>query len=208
MIAYKYRTTANLEYTLDILWKHRLRCTPWKNLNDPMEGAFSYELRDDPDQQRYVRDVIKGKAPYKVCALTSRLTSYLMWSHYSDGARGLAFEFEIHEIGRHTSRRGRRFEVAPVQYRDDAEFPLLNLDGYPDQVARNILLSKHAAWSYEGEIRVLGEDDFYEPIRLLRVIAGHRMKRELVDLFRQMCRAQQVPFSMHRVDPNRGSFLV
>ena len=134
-----------------------------------MEGMFAYELRGDPDQKRYLKDLVRDKAPYKICALSQSFTSYLMWSHYSDGGRGLAFELDVHEEGRYSDAQGKRFEVAHVRYRSDPAYPLLKPNGYPDRIARDILLSKHETWRYEDEVRVLSDADYYEPISLRRV---------------------------------------
>ncbi len=40
MILYKYRALNSIEYTLDILLKERLYCSPYKDLNDPFEGQL------------------------------------------------------------------------------------------------------------------------------------------------------------------------
>lgn len=98
---------------------------------------------------------------YRVFCTSPLSTSELMWAHYGNGHRGIAYEFAINN---------QLFERAmPVHY--SQEYPHLDLTsdgGAPELLA---VLTKSAAWDYEREYRVIAvtEEGGVEPQGLIPV---------------------------------------
>jgi hypothetical protein len=187
MKAYKFRSAAQVEFALDIILNRRLHCSDWRKLNDPMEGLFFYSSKGNDS---YVEDLVKGiggaKSRYKVCSLSADFQSHLLWAHYAGGFDGLAIEVDLLDHDR---------RVREVQYRGVFAFIDTNKMRTEDEAARDILFSKYQEWSYEREIRILSETDWYElerPIR--RVIVGHRMNRALFTTLGIICEREGIDF--------------
>jgi hypothetical protein len=187
MKAYKFRSSANIEFALDILINRRLYCADWRQLNDPMEGMFAFSSRgEEPRAQRIVKGIGEAKSRYKVCSLAADFQSHLLWAHYAGGFDGLAIEIDLPDNDPSVKR---------VDYR--GVFAFLDMDEVvtEDDAARKILFSKYDEWSYEQEIRVLHWDAYYpldRPIR--RVIAGPRMNRALFDTLHLVCDRENIRF--------------
>jgi len=139
----------------------------------------------------------------RVFCLTERGDNLLMWAHYADSHRGVAFKF------RRLEHLDHRFLAAqPVQYTDEP-VSFLGMQDYIDKLLGlaehnfiprlwDLTIRKHADWGYEQEWRVhfalrKGEDtgplysDDEEPPELFEAIyLGCRMKpaavAELIEL--------------------------
>jgi hypothetical protein len=148
----------------------------------------------------------EGLTRSRVLCLTERGDNLVMWSHYANSHRGVAFKF------RRLEQLDHRFLVAqPVQYSDEP-VSFLGMREYIDKlfglaehdlVPRiwDLAFRKHADWSYEQEWRVhvsllagedfgLGYSDDEEPSELFEAVyLGCRMDRasvaELVPLIRE-----------------------
>jgi len=159
----------------------------------------------------------------RVFCLTERADNLLMWSHYANSHRGVAFKFRRLEQVDH------RFLVAqPVRYSDEP-VNFLGMQDYIDKLLGlaehdlipriwDLAYRKHADWGYEREWRIhvalrQGEDsgpgysDDEEPAELFEAIyLGCRMEpaavAELVELIRaklpqtQIFRAQKRKFGI------------
>lgn len=188
MRAFKFRSAAQIEFALDIIVNARLRCSPWKNLNDPMEGMYAYSVQ--PGRENWAQQMVKGirteKQRYKVCSLASDFQSHLLWSHYAGGFDGVAIEVDLPDDDP---------RIRPVEYR--GVFAFCDMDRVQDEreAAELILFSKYQEWRYEQEIRILSEDDWYQLERPpVRVIAGHRMNNALFRVLGTACRYAEVEF--------------
>lgn len=189
MIAYKFRSSANIQFALDILLNQRLYCAPWKELNDPMEGvfAFSYPSGRDADAQQLSADIGLAKADYRVCSLSANFQSHLLWAHYAGGFDGVAIEVELPDDDSN---------IRSIEYR--GVFATVNLAarGDPDAHARRILFSKYDEWEYEEEIRILNRGPYYNlPNRPRRVIAGSRTNAALFDTLHLVCERLGIDFA-------------
>lgn len=82
---------------------------------------------------------------YRVFCTSPLSTSELMWAHYGNGHRGIAYEFAVDN---------QLFALAkPVHYFQEYPQPDLTLDGgAPELLA---MLTKSAAWDYEREYRII-----------------------------------------------------
>src|ERR1043165_9049204 len=91
MVAYKFRSSAQLALALDIIFDRRLHCADWTTFNDPREGFFEYSSRDNQKAQA----IRSAKGRYKVCCLSQTFGSRLLWAHYAAGFDGMAIEIDI-----------------------------------------------------------------------------------------------------------------
>lgn len=187
MRAFKFRSSAQIEYALDLILNRRLYCSDWRKLNDPMEGMFVYATGGhETEAQRIVKGIGAAKSRYKVCSLSAGFQSHLLWSHYAGGFDGLAIEVELPDNDPN---------VRVVEYR--GVFAFLDMDQVVDEddAARRILFSKYQEWAYEGEVRLLHWEEHYPlllPVR--RVIAGHRMNQALFETLHMVCEREGIEF--------------
>lgn len=181
MKAYKFRSSSQLPFALDIIFNNRLYCSDWRDLNDPMEGMFVYSYRstDEKDYRDQVGEIVRHKKRLKVCSLSKTFDCHLLWAYYASGFDGLAIEVELPD---------RSPVVREVTYR--GVFGSFSFDRpvSPEQAAEQVLSSKYHEWKYEQEVRILQHDEWYrleKPVS--RVIAGHRMNPALFEALRIVC---------------------
>lgn len=182
MKAYKFRASNQIDYAFDIIINQRLYCADWQNLNDPMEGIYSYthSLKSDTKIiEEKVRGIRDSKRKYKICSLSSTFNSHLLWAHYAGGFNGVAIEVDLPDDDQN---------IQKVEMR--GVFGFVDIDNVENEedAARKILFSKYNEWEYEKEIRILSESPWYKldkPIQ--RVIAGQRMSKALFDVLNITC---------------------
>ncbi|WNC72722.1 DUF2971 domain-containing protein [Thalassotalea psychrophila] len=130
---------------MDIVLKNRLYAAPYFDLNDPMEGRYLYPPGSsglDEDIQR----IIKGeKEKIKVCSLSKDPENELMWSHYSEGHRGVAIGVKIDSL---------KYKVRPIEYDGLHKLGMHNMHS---DAAIDILSHKLDVWGYEKEVRVFSK---------------------------------------------------
>jgi hypothetical protein len=188
MKAYKFRSSSQIEFALDIILNRRLYCADWRSLNDPMEGIYAYSTPpgDEPFAQRIVKGIGAAKSRYKVCSLSADFQSHLLWSHYAGGFNGLAIEVDLPDNDHN---------IRPVDYRGVYAFLDMNQVTDENEAARTILFSKYREWQYEREIRILHDSEFYcfrRPVT--RVIVGQRMNAALFRALHVVCDREGVEF--------------
>lgn len=188
MRAYRFRSSAKIEFALDILINRRLHCSDWRALNDPMEGLFLYVTNGQETwAERAVKGIGDAKSRYRVCSLSRSFQSHLLWAHYASGFDGLAIEVDLPDDDP---------RVREVEYR--GVFAFLDEEDLrnEEEAARTILFSKNEEWRYEKEIRILSAEQYYwleRPIR--RVIAGHRMNQALFQTLHMVCEREGIEFT-------------
>ena len=182
MIAYKFRSPAQIEFTLDILFNNRLFCADWSRMNDPMEGYFAYShtATDEADLSKQLDEIVEEKKRIKICSLSKTFDCHLLWAHYADGFSGIAIEVELPDTC---------VKVREVKYRGVFASVSLTNARIPEHTAREILSSKYLEWKYEQEVRILNNSEWYQlesPVR--RIIVGHRMNPSLFEGLRIICK--------------------
>lgn len=149
-VVYKYRSLANWRFVVDILVEHRLYAAPFTQLNDPMEGRYSY--RDDVVTRAFRRAIKQSKDYWKICSLSEDPRNRLMWSYYGGGHTGIALGVSIAPC---------RDQVAThVSYDSDVTIGPDHVRRPPRDVAVEILSQKHYAWQHEQEFRVFSNAPF------------------------------------------------
>lgn len=155
---YKFRDLKNYKYILDIFLNQRLFSSSFRNLNDNFEGQFFHMLESD-ELKRWRLNPQKEEH-LSVCSFTKNCKSHLLWSHYSDGHRGIAIGFTINES---------IYKVEKVEYnglKNFTEFP-----NKPEDL-KSIFLNKIKDWKYEDEYRIITKNPDYINIEIKKVIFG------------------------------------
>ena len=158
---FKYKSLEgdSFKYFVKMLVEGKMYASPFKKLNDPMEGAYlaDEELRDylrpqKKEEKRIISLIEKkpGEIPYNM----------LMWSHYSDEHRGCCIEF-------HFKNDEDEKLVRPVNYVKDIKSNDVNS-------VEAILSRKFMDWKYEQEVRYLGSEELI-PIKIDRIYLGMRI---------------------------------
>jgi hypothetical protein len=188
MRAFKFRSSAQIDFALDIIFNQRVHCADWSRLNDPMEGIFAYSASStrSEDPKKRVEEIIREKERIKICSLSRTFDCHLLWAHYASGFSGVAVEVELPDDPE---------RVKIVNYR--GVFAEISIDRNPDpySTALQILSSKYREWEYEQEVRILHNSEWFPlPKPVCRVIAGHRMQPALFEALRIICETKNIPF--------------
>jgi hypothetical protein len=171
-VLYKYRSLDNFRNFVDIILKNRLFAARYKDLNDPMEGQYYYQTGE---LNRDIRDkLLEEKGVLRLCSLSKVKDNQLMWSHYTNGQRGVAIGLKIDE---------RLYTVRPIQYNGLAY--IRNQD-FNDQTAIEILSHKLEVWNYEEEVRVFVKDKHFIEITIEEIITGVAMSNADFSFVREL----------------------
>lgn len=162
---YKFRSLNNFEFVADIVLNQRFYAAQFFDLNDPMEGLFSYTPRD---KREYVDEIVKQKRKLRICSFSRTFEHILMWAHYADGFKGICFEATV-------LKDSADFRRAHVTY-DNALLSPSNNPAISEASFAHILLSnKNKAWEYEEEERTLSEKEFIQDgIEISAILLGTR----------------------------------
>ena len=164
-VLYKYRSVENFKNFVDIILKNRLYAAQYKSLNDPMEGQYYYH---DGELDKNIRDKIYGeKQRLRLCSLSQTKNNELMWSHYSNGHKGVAIGVVIDDSDA---------TIRQIEYNDNLS--LVRNQDYNGQTAIDILSHKLGVWNYEKEVRVFVEGKQYINVKVKEIITGRAMKDE------------------------------
>lgn len=167
MTLFKYRSIQNFKNFVDIIINQRLYAAPYFDMNDPMEGQYIYH--QGTLSQNIIRALKGEKEKIRICSLSITHENTLMWTHYSDGHRGVV-------IGLNIDRD--KYDVRPVEYTGLSYVQNANING-TTETAKRILCHKHEAWTYEEEERlfVTGSTKFAN-VQIEKVIIGCKMSQQ------------------------------
>lgn len=160
-ILYKYRSLDNFKNFVDIILNNRLYASKYKALNDPMEGQYYYQTGE---LNRDIRNkLLEKKNKLRLCSLSRVKDNQLMWSHYTNGQRGVAIGLRI-DVS--------LYIVRPIQYKGLVS--IKNQD-FNEQTATEILSHKLEVWNYEEEVRVFVTNKHFIDISIEEIITGVAM---------------------------------
>jgi len=166
---YKFRDFNNYKFLLDIFLNQRLYASSFKNLNDNFEGQFFNNSFNETIRTRLEP---KKNEHISICSFSGHYKNHLLWSHYSNGHRGLVVGFDVID-GRH--------EIKKVNYKG-----LKSYDNLPYKLEdiKSIFLNKIPEWEYEDEYRIIAEKQCYIDIKIKKVIFGietSQLDKELIN---------------------------
>jgi len=171
-LLYKYRSLDNFKNFVDIIMKNRLYAAKYKDLNDPMEGQYYYQRGE---LSKGVRDkLLQEKGELRICSLSRVNNNELMWSHYTNGQRGVAIGVEID---------GNQYSVRPIQYDGIAS---IRQQDFSEQTAMEILSHKLEVWNYEEEERAFIRDKYFIDVNVRTIITGRAMSTQDFGFVREL----------------------
>lgn len=172
MKLYKYRTFG--EFTNRIIINSQLYFSPISKLNDPFDCRLSFKqdytekeiiksLRTDEKKEDFIsrRNKVTNQMIEEVgvLSLAKKADNLLMWSHYANEHKGLAFEFET-SMFNFTSVSGmQEQDINPILVDYDCNYDELSYIADQTKELTKLLLTKFVNWSYEKEYRMI---DLYQ----------------------------------------------
>ncbi len=137
-----------------------------------MEGQYYYR---SGELDRNIRDrLAEEKGELRLCSLSRVNNNELMWSHYTNGQRGVAIGLRIDET---------QYTVRPIQYNGLASIRNQNFN---DKTAIEILSHKLEVWNYEKEERVFVQDRHFIDVHVEEIILGRAMSNADIGLIREL----------------------
>jgi hypothetical protein len=113
-------------------------------LNDPMEGVYSFQREALPPA--FIRELFDAKSGYVICSFSGpdALREQLLWGYYANGFKGVAIEIDVNDADTNI----RKVKYVPG---------LTELLGPTDAecAAISILMTKLDCWRHEQEHRCL-----------------------------------------------------
>ncbi|GAB3275533.1 hypothetical protein GCM10027297_10530 [Parahaliea aestuarii] len=138
-----------------------------------MEGLYTYD--EGSINLEMVKKIKGEKTKLRICSLSRRSDSTLMWSHYADGHKGVAIGLVVNET----------YEIRPVRY--EGLSYVQNATNYGShETAKNILSCKLEPWFYEEEERVFVTDSSYIDVSIKSILLGSKMKGRTKGLVKKL----------------------
>ena len=170
---FKYRSLDNLERFLQIIMNRELYGALYQELNDPMEGYFSYNPTINPEIRR---KIYHDRANTYICSASRKHNIGIMWSHYADEHRGCCIEFSV------TSK----WANCDIDYSNEVPY----LDESSD--VKDILRIKSPQWKYDEEVRFFKtiEPNYMKrpklKIKIIKIWLGKRVYRSTVSFIKKL----------------------
>ncbi len=171
MEIYKFRSLTNeSEYCRlkQILETKKFRCSIFWELNDPMEGIFSFK-EDDIEQ------IFREKGQYRICSFSGKkgFKNPAIWGYYAGGFKGVAIEVEVKDhdfIKKNKIKDTEDFDGKIVEI--DYQNKVIQIDR---NKVEKILLNKSKSWEPENEYRFFKKTDnnFEEIIDMTAIYFGN-----------------------------------
>ena len=154
MKLYKFRSLgscSDLERVTDIVKTGKFWCSQFWELNDPMEGVYSYDIGTLSDQAG--NEIFSAKQNRALCSFSDEqsLCEPLLWGYYGNGFKGVAIEVVVDTDGEETTGT-----LEPIRY--VAKLPKIKNGIKPDDAAHRILTTKLKCWKHEREVRFLSHE--------------------------------------------------
>ena len=177
-----------LEFGRLAVERQRLKISRVLELNDPYEllGAVMSDDALRSDYMSYRESIVETRG---IISLGRHWSAPIMWSHYADRHRGVCLGFDVHDEN--------IFEVEYSESRFEFSKETVRPENVHDVLVQ-LIGTKHAAWSYEEEVRIwceLGEpegglyfEEFDERFALREVIMGVRCSPDEIAEFADLVR--------------------
>ena len=158
MILYKYRSLANLKRLLEIIIDKKMYAPRYKELNDPMEGYFTYTK----DVYPYRKEINSLKKEALICSFAKSNLIGMMWIMYADEGKGCCLELEIEK---------NTWESIDVDY--SPQIPKIDDPSKVDM--KNLFGYKSSVWEYEQEVRYIkrSKKRLKLPIHVKKIYLGY-----------------------------------
>lgn len=152
MKIYKFRPLiSSLDYSKlkEILETGNFWCSNFWDLNDPMEGVFSYYGINAEKIKRGIEDIYNVKNKYKICSFSGveGFKKHSMWGYYAGGFKGVAIEIKIEDD-----------KVEKIRY-EEKIVDIFPGDNNINSSVKKIFTRKLKVWANEDEYRFLVESE-------------------------------------------------
>ena len=171
---FKYRSIEDIYYVLDIVINKRLYATTFDAMNDPMEGIYTGQQHFDSNELEALN---KYRGTIKLCSLSRVHNNPLMWSHYTNGGRGVVIEVDLNSED---------VDICDVHY--GTSFELQHNSSIDEQLAKKVLSHKALFWHYEEEVRVFTDKKFI-PVKVKRIIFGEKVDKDRMNLLKTVIKS-------------------
>lgn len=182
MSLYKYRSLANLDRTIDILFNQRLYASEYVKLNDPMEGFFYHHGLS----REKLKAILTEKLSYRICSLSKCPTNIGLWTFYADEGKGCCIEVEPEKGD---------WKQEDIDYAFDIPGIADVVKGqYDVQAIEKILCTKLKIWEFEQEVRYLksvgkSKHPHFLKIKVKKMILGYNIEKDKKKLLITMVEA-------------------
>lgn len=221
-ILYKYR--ADNEHTENIIKNSALWFSRPREFNDPFDcysvpakfskqeaqmwlhNRISYKEASENDKKIAERNInnlslldVKSDIDEVVnnigiCCFNKTEKEILMWSHYSDGHKGLCLQFDIKEDP--------MFFLLPKKVKYETSITPLNYfkEGSEKLLIDRFIVPKYNKWSYEQEVRIIkisdemkfnesdkGKEIKFKTSSLRKIIFGCKASDETISKYKDLC---------------------
>ncbi|MFM5248397.1 DUF2971 domain-containing protein [Aeromonas hydrophila] len=191
MLLYKYRSIDDLWRTLDIILNHRVWCSSWDALNDPLEGRYEAFFGS-----KFIDKVNKKRNEWRICALSESIDNFLLWSHYAAGHKGIAIEIEISETHQ---------DLAKITYSPFS--PLFTEVSESNLEQRHLFEVKSKEWMYEEEFRIICKEEYFKlPNPIRKIYIGPKVPLDRVEVLKSIL-PKQIELVMMEVDMTQGKVV-
>ena len=151
------------KYVLSDLINNEITVSSPRVMNDPFDTLLlswgDYYLRKKGGR-KHIPPYVKSFDYYRIRSFSKLegkthskiLSNVLMWSHYADKHTGMCIEYSFSPSFARTTDSSRVFRFRNVIYRPDKDKVSLNIGTINTDLS---LLTKHTAWRYEKEVRLI-----------------------------------------------------
>jgi len=165
MKVYKFRSTNDLSFALDVLVKNRLFCSNVESHGDLAKCLIdSDDLQNAlPGRKAFMQEVQTELKRIRICSLVGSFKNSLLWSRYAGGYDGVVFEMDVPDE-----------DLWKVDYEDCLvlQYDLMG-ELSPQEFTRVALSKKSNIWANEDEYLIICPFEFYRLSDLIsRVIVG------------------------------------
>lgn len=176
---YKYRSTKDFKFFIDIILNNRLYAAKYNTLNDIREGIYEHNGSLKRSTVEKIREI---KEEVRICSATIDKNNQLMWTHYADNHTGVIICFKI------SDRNIRKKEVVYNGIKKEVTDEYIeDFESFTD----DILLHKEKDWKYEKEIRIFKDEHdanklAFIDIEILEIIFGQRTTEDDKEFFKKL----------------------
>ena len=163
------------KFIFDIFLHNRLYAARYKDLNDPMEGYYTF-ASGRAVSLAYSQQLRSEKDEWRLCSLSAEHRSTLMWSYYGGGHSGIA-------VGVTLPSTIRGSQIKEVTYDNTVSLNRKKIS--PRAAAVKVLSQKLYSWRHEKEYRVFSRRQFIE-VRINEILLGCRIAKDDEALIRKL----------------------
>ena len=148
----------------DILKHKRLHATSFCNLNDTLESAFTYDIKELSKEDLINFYNAKMDKTKNICSFSIAKNDqyeHLMWSHYANSHKGVRIDFKLKNYNEPVQEVNYVNELKEIKKEDIKNEYILN----------EIMTTKLKIWEYEKEARIISTNTYIDII-IKRIVLG------------------------------------